>query len=60
MTLKDLIVKAQGLKEDAYVGRGIILRNKEDLTPEVVSFSPLEVIGPAVVTLFSKQTIGYQ
>jgi protein involved in polysaccharide export with SLBB domain len=45
MTLKDLIVKAQGLKEDAYVGRGIILRNKEDLTPEVVSFSPLEVIG---------------
>jgi len=44
MTIKDLIVKARGLKEDAYIGRGIILRNKEDLTPEFVPFSPVEVM----------------
>lgn len=44
MTIKDLIIKAQGLKQDAYNGRGIILRNREDLTPEVVSFSPVDVM----------------
>lgn len=44
MTLKDLIVKAQGLKEDAYNARGIIVRNREDLTPELISFSPIDVI----------------
>ncbi len=44
MTIKDLIVKARGLKEDAYNARGLILRNKEDLTPEYVPFSPVEVM----------------
>ncbi|HEX8460704.1 MAG TPA: SLBB domain-containing protein, partial [Segetibacter sp.] len=44
MTVKDLIVKAQGLRENAYIGRGIILRNKEDLTPQYESFSPVEVM----------------
>lgn len=44
MTLRDLIVKARGLREDAYNGRGLILRSKEDLTPEYVSFSPIEVM----------------
>jgi protein involved in polysaccharide export with SLBB domain len=44
MTLKDLIRKARGLKEDAYNARGLILRTREDLTPEYVSFSPVEVM----------------
>lgn len=44
MTIKDLIVKARGLKQDAYNGRGIIIRNREDLTPEIVSFSPVEIM----------------
>lgn len=44
MTIKDLITKAQGLKEDAYNARGLILRTKEDLTPEYVSFSPIDVV----------------
>lgn len=44
MTLKDLINKSRGLREDAYNGRGLILRNKEDLTPEYVSFSPIDII----------------
>lgn len=44
MTLKDLILKAQGLKEDAYNPRGLIVRSKPDLTLEYVSFSPLEAM----------------
>ena len=44
MTIKDLIIKARGLKQDAYNGRGIILRDREDLTPEFVSFSPVAVM----------------
>jgi len=44
MTIKDLIQKAQGLKQNAYAGRGIILRDQEDLTPEVVSFNPVSVM----------------
>lgn len=44
MTVKDLIAKAQGLRENAYNGRGLILRNREDLTPEYVSFSPVDVM----------------
>ncbi len=44
MTLKDLINKAQGLKEDVFSPRGLIVRNKPDLTPEYVSFSPVDVM----------------
>jgi protein involved in polysaccharide export with SLBB domain len=53
MTLKDLINKARGLKEDAYTGRGLVLRSKEDLTPEFVSFNPVEVVrnGVSNITL---------
>ncbi|MGI8952496.1 MAG: SLBB domain-containing protein [Chitinophagaceae bacterium] len=39
MTLKDLIQKADGLREDAYTARGQIIRLKEDLTKEIVSFN---------------------
>jgi len=51
MTLKDLIIKAQGLKEDAFNGRGLIVRNKEDLTPQFVSFSPIDVMQKGVNNL---------
>ena len=44
MTIKDLIIKAQGLREDVYSPRGLIVRSKPDLTPEYVSFSPAEVM----------------
>ncbi|MCW3079340.1 SLBB domain-containing protein [Segetibacter sp.] len=47
MTLKDLINKARGLKQDAYNGRGLILRSREDLTPEYLSFSPIDVVKEA-------------
>ena len=44
MTLYDLLVRAQGLKEDAFINRGIIIRYKPDLTPEYVAFNPAEVM----------------
>lgn len=38
MTVADLIRKADGLKEDAYTGRAQLIRLKEDLTKEMLSF----------------------
>ncbi len=44
MKLSDLIRKADGLKEDAFMNRGLISRLKEDHTPENISFDLKEVI----------------
>jgi protein involved in polysaccharide export with SLBB domain len=44
MTLHGLLTRAQGLKEDAFVNRGIIIRYRPDLTPEYISFNPAEVM----------------
>lgn len=38
-TVKDLIEHAEGPLEDAFMGRARIFRNKEDFTPEVISFN---------------------
>lgn len=38
LKVADLIKKADGLKEDAYTGRGQILRLEDDLTRSIVSF----------------------
>lgn len=37
MTLKQLIFKAQGLKEDVYTGRALVVRTREDFTKEYIS-----------------------
>lgn len=37
-TVADLIRKADGLKEDAFMGRGQIIRLQENLTREIISF----------------------
>ena len=37
MTLKQLINKAQGLKEDVYTGRALVVRTKDDLSKEYIS-----------------------
>ncbi|MEO7767517.1 MAG: SLBB domain-containing protein, partial [Ferruginibacter sp.] len=37
MRITDLIAQAEGLKEDAYRNRAIIIRLKADLTPEIVN-----------------------
>lgn len=36
MRIADLVAKAEGLKEDAYIKRATIVRLKDDLTPEMV------------------------
>lgn len=38
LTVAELIRKADGLKEDAYTGRGQIIRLQEDLTRSIISF----------------------
>jgi protein involved in polysaccharide export with SLBB domain len=37
MTLKQLINKAQGLREDVYTGRALVVRTREDLSKEYIS-----------------------
>lgn len=37
MTLKQLIDKAQGLREDVYTGRALVVRKKEDLSKEYIA-----------------------
>jgi len=44
ITLKQLIQKADGLREDAFLNRGIITRLKDDLTVEVVSFDVARIL----------------
>lgn len=39
MTLKELIEKANGLREDAFLQHATISRLQDDLTPEIISFS---------------------
>ena len=44
MKLSDLIKKADGLREDAFMNRGLISRLKDDHTPENISFDVKEAI----------------
>jgi protein involved in polysaccharide export with SLBB domain len=44
LTLQGLIMKAEGLKEDAFLTRGYILRIKNNLTSEMVSFNPGNIL----------------
>ncbi|TVQ06633.1 MAG: hypothetical protein EA359_00875 [Balneolaceae bacterium] len=43
MTLLDLIEKAEGTKDEAYLDRGIIIRNQENLMLESVAFSITDI-----------------
>jgi len=44
LTAGELIKKAQGLKEEAYLERGLIKRLSANLTEEVISFNPASVL----------------
>ncbi len=44
MTLKQLIQHADGLREDAFLNRGIITRLRNDLTTEIVSFNVEDIV----------------
>ncbi|MES2003030.1 MAG: SLBB domain-containing protein [Bacteroidota bacterium] len=45
LRVADLIRKADGLKEDAFTGRGQIIRLQEDLTRSIVSFDIKKALG---------------
>jgi len=44
LTVGNLIRKAQGLKEEAFLDRGIITRLKTDLTEEFIAFNPSAIL----------------
>jgi len=44
MTLAGLIAKADGVKQDVYSNRGLIIREKEDLTKESIPFDVNDVL----------------
>lgn len=44
MTLMDLVRKADGLVEDAYLERATITRLRDDLTPELISFNVKDLL----------------
>lgn len=43
MTLLELIAKAEGTKDDAFLDRGIIIRNQENLMLETLAFSITDI-----------------
>ncbi|MGF1670258.1 MAG: SLBB domain-containing protein [Balneolaceae bacterium] len=44
LTLRDLILKADGLREDAFLSRGIIFRMRDDLSIETIAFHAGQVV----------------
>jgi len=44
LTLNELINKAEGIREDAFMERGLILRLNDDLTPANISFKLQDII----------------
>jgi protein involved in polysaccharide export with SLBB domain len=57
MTVKDLINKADGLREDAFMQRAQIFRLKNDLTKEMVSFNPADTIAEASILLKREDSV---
>jgi len=55
MKLSDLIKKADGLSENAFMNRGLISRLREDHTPENISFDLNEVMGGKTDILLNKE-----
>ena len=52
LTLGQLIKKAEGLREDAFTERGILIRLKDDLSTEMISFNAKDVAqGKGDITL---------
>ncbi len=69
MTLKDLVSKANGLTEDAFMESATVVRLQEDLTPEIVSFNVkdlmegrfnLELRKEDIVTIGGKDDFDYK
>ncbi|MEP1094969.1 MAG: SLBB domain-containing protein [Cyclobacteriaceae bacterium] len=55
LMLSDLIEKADGLREDAFKGRGNIFRQKEDLTLKNIAFNLNEIINGSQDLLLQRE-----
>jgi len=55
MTLSQLISDAAGLKEDAFMKRGTIVRLKPDNTTEMISFVPMNVINKSANIILQRE-----
>jgi len=55
LMLSDLIEKADGLREDAFKGRGNIFRQKEDLTLKNIAFNLNEIISGSQDLLLQRE-----
>ncbi len=47
LTVTQLIKRAQGLKEEAYLDRGFVTRLKTDLSEEILAFNPAAILSGA-------------
>jgi protein involved in polysaccharide export with SLBB domain len=57
MTLRHLLEKADGLREDAFLHRGTIIREKENKETEMLSFNVNAIISGDVEILLKKEDI---
>ena len=57
MTLKNLIDKADGLREDAFMQRAQIFRLKSDLTKEVLAFNPADTVEESRILLRREDSV---
>ncbi|HEY9257668.1 SLBB domain-containing protein [Chitinophaga sp.] len=58
MTILDLIKKADGVREEASLNRGIIRRLQEDFTPAIISFNVQDVInGKSVIAIKKEDSV---
>ena len=55
MTLADLIKKADGVREEASLNRGIIRRLQDDYTPAIISFNVQDIISGKTVIPVKKE-----
>ncbi|MBO9731737.1 MAG: SLBB domain-containing protein [Chitinophaga sp.] len=55
MTIADLIKKADGVREEASLNRGIIRRLQHDFTPAIISFNVQDVVGGKTVIPVEKE-----
>ncbi len=57
MTVKDLINKADGLREDAFMQRAEIFRLNNDLTKDILSFNPSDTIAEKSILLRREDSV---
>jgi protein involved in polysaccharide export with SLBB domain len=55
LTVAQLIKKAQGLKEEAYLDRGTVTRFKNDLSEEIIAFNPTALLNGTVADILLKK-----